>query len=99
MTDLIIKPRGKQVLVVPDEQQENKTENGIFLPSTVEEEEKTTGTIVAVGPDVSKDLEVGHKILYGAYAGDKIKLSNKPDIKFDYVMVEDEDIIAHVDQF
>lgn len=89
---LNIKPRTKQVLVRPDEESSRESEYGIITPTNVEQEKKAIGTILAVGQGID-DLKKGDRIIYGAYAGESIKLkeSNK---EVDYKILFDEDILA-----
>jgi len=80
-----IKPRGKNVLVIPDKNESKANEHGISMPSSVEEEPKETGKVVAIGPDV-KDIKVGDKVMFATFAGDKIEMDKKK-----YVMLHDDD--------
>lgn len=73
---MIIKPRGKYVLVECDPPEAQKSEFGILTPTNVEQEEKAMGTVIAVGPEV-KDIQKGDKIIYGTYAGDDIEFEKK----------------------
>ena len=89
MKAIKIKPRGKQVLVQVDPEQSRKSDSGIVTPDNVEQERKAIGKVIALGTDV-KDLKVGDKVIYGAFAGEKLKINDN----IDYVLLFDEDTLA-----
>ena len=91
----IIKPRGKQVLVRPVEEQGRVSEHGIFTPVKVEQERKAIGTVEAVGPDI-KDIKKGDNVIYGAYAGEKIAFKESID-NVEYILLFEEDILAFIE--
>ena len=91
----IIRPRSKQVLVRPVEEQGRVSEHGIFTPVKVEQERKAIGTVEAVGPDV-KDIKKGDNVIYGAYAGEKIAFKENID-KAEYILLFEEDILAFIE--
>lgn len=87
-----IYPRAKWILVKPDAEDARENEFGIITPENVEQERRAFGTVMSVGQDI-KDVKKGDRVIYGAYAGEKIKLKgSKTD--FDFVMLFDEDVIA-----
>lgn len=88
-------PRGKYVLIRPVEASTGETRSGLIVPTNVEKEQRSEGTIEAVGPEI-KDLKKGDHVIYGAYAGEEIKLMESSS-KVDFRLVMDEDIIATVD--
>lgn len=90
-----IKPRGKQVLVQPDPEESRESKYGIITPSNVEQERKAIGTVLAVGPEI-KDVKRGDRVIYGAFAGEKIKLSESAK-EVDYVLLFDEDVLAFIE--
>ena len=91
-----IRPRAKQVLVQPDGKQSRESQFGIITPSNVEQEQKAIGTVLAVGSDI-KDIKKGDRVIYGAYAGEKIKLSeSNKDV--DYILLFDEDVLAFIEE-
>lgn len=87
-----ITPRGKQVLVRPDEEESRTLASGLVVPSNVEQEQRAIGTVLAVGSEI-KDIKVGDRIIYGAYAGEKIRLRESGK-EVDYVLLFDEDVLA-----
>lgn len=58
---MIFKPLGKKVLVA-ENKRENQTASGIILEGTQGLGESKTGTVVAIGPEVTQ-VQVGDKIL------------------------------------
>lgn len=90
-----IRPRAKQVLVKPDPEESRESEHGILTPTNVEQEQKSIGEVIAVGPEI-KDIKVGDRVVYGAYAGEKVKLrDSSKDV--DYVLLFDEDVLAFIE--
>ena len=87
-------PRGKQVLVKPDGEESRVSKHGILTPSNVEQEQKATGTVLDVGKEI-KDIVKGDRVIYGAFAGEKLKIrESSKDV--DYVLLFDEDILAFI---
>ena len=92
-------PTGGHVLVLPDKVEE-KTEGGIYIPKTVQDQEQqaaTTGVIIAIGNSAWKDLDdgipwakVGDRVTYGRYAG--VIMTGKDDIN--YTLLNDNDLLA-----
>ena len=92
MKNLKIIPRNKYVLVEPEIDKTTKNEFGILIPENVEKEQKAIGLVLAVGKDV-KGIQKGDKVLYGMYAGERIKMKESSN-EVDYVLLFDEDILA-----
>lgn len=87
-------PRAKQVLVEPVGEDPRESEHGIITPDNVEKEAKAVGTVLSVGKGVD-DLKKGDKVIYGAFAGERIYLTETgKDI--DYILLFDEDILATI---
>ena len=88
-------PRGSWVLVKPADKESHETDQGLILPENEEKEQKARGIVVSTGSDVS-GLAKGNEIIYGAYAGENIKM--KEDGKeVEYKILLDEDIIAFLE--
>ena len=87
-------PRGKRILVKRDEAKGGVSEHGIVTPESVEKEQKAYGTVVAVGPEI-KDVKVGDRVVYGAYAGEDIEQEEKGK-KVEFKLLDDEDVIAFI---
>lgn len=90
-----ITPRGKQILVQPDGETARESEYGIVMPDSVEQETKAFGTVIAVGPEIT-DVEVGKRVIYGAFAGEQISLQES-DKEVDFVLLFDEDVLAFIE--
>src|SRR3990167_7605299 len=93
---LTIKPRAKQVVVRPDDEPTRESEHGILTPTNVEQEKKAIGTIVSVGKGID-DLKKGDRVIYGAYAGESIKLRESTK-EVDYKILFDEDVLALIEE-
>ena len=87
-------PRGKYVLIKPTSKESTETDNGIIIPSMVEQEQKSQGEVADVGSEV-KDIKTGDIVVYGAYAGESIKVKEGKET-VDYKLIFDEDIIAFI---
>lgn len=96
MTNKII-PRGKQILVQPDDASAKESKFGILTPSNVEEDKKAIGTVKAVGAEVTdKLMKPGKRVIYGLYAGERLKFKeNEKDVE--YVLLFDEDVLAFIE--
>ena len=90
-----IKPRGKQVLVQPDPEKSRQSESGIVTTENVEQERKAIGVVLAVGAEI-KDIKKGDRVIYGAYAGERLKFGASTK-DFDYVLLFDEDVLAFIE--
>lgn len=91
-------PTGYRVLIKPDPLEE-KSEGGILI---VHQDERLaragtqTGTLVAVGKTAWADspepwCSVGDHVIYAKYAG---KIVTDPDTAEEYMIVNDEDVLA-----
>lgn len=91
---LKIKPLGNNVLIQPLER-EKKLPSGLVIPDAAKEKPQE-GKVVAVGPGKYEDghlikptVKVGNVVLFKRFGGDELKIEGK-----DYLMVEDDDILA-----
>jgi len=96
MTNKIPKivPRGKWILVQRVEDDARENENGLIIPSSVEKEQKTQGTVLAVGSEI-KDIVPGDIVVYATFVGEIVKTRIKGKEE-ERVLVLDEDIIAFI---
>ena len=62
--------------------------NGIILPDEAKQKHNS-GTVIVKGPDVSDDISIDDKVLYGEYAGTEVV---KDDIK--YLLVRESEVMA-----
>ena len=85
-----IKPLADRVLIEPKPAEE-KPASGIIIPDTAKEK-PLEGKVIAVGPgtkDVTMEVKVGDKVLYGKYAGTEITVDSK-----EYLIMRQSDILA-----
>lgn len=82
-----ITPMRNCIFVLPDTMAE-KTQGGIVL-SDYTKKRPTSGTIVAVGPEV-KTFEIGTRVVYGQYAGAREIIDIAGEEKELFLMTEDD---------
>lgn len=90
-----LKPLHDRV-VVRAQDQETRSPGGIVIPDNAKEK-PTTGEVLAVGPGkITEDgtnipitVKVGEKILFGQYAGQKIKIDGQ-----EMTILKEEDVLA-----
>lgn len=87
-----IVPRGPWILVKPDAAEAKGTEHGFIVPSNVEKEQKARGRVIDVGGDVH-GVEEGDVVVYGAYAGEELKVREGAK-EAEYRLLHDDDVIA-----
>ena len=93
---LNLKPLGDRVVVQPKKADE-KTNSGIFLPSTANKERPISGVVVAVGTGkvadngskINMEVKVGDNVIYTEYAGTEIKIHDEK-----YLIMREDDILA-----
>ncbi len=88
---MTLKPLGDRVLVKRAES-EQKTQSGIFIPTTAQEK-TTRGEIVAIGDDEMIKVKPGDKVLFDKYAGTEIKVDGD-----DMVIMRIDDIQATIEE-
>lgn len=90
-----VSPLGDRVLVKQDDEPQ-KTEGGIYLPESAKEAPQW-GVVMNVGPGKLLEngevrpcaVKKGDKVIFGKYAGTKIKLNNE-----ELLFMREEDIMA-----
>ena len=93
-----LKPLGDRVIVMPNEDDEQRTASGLVIPDTAKEKPQT-GTIMAVGPgDLSDDgeripLDVseGDVVVYSKFGGTELKHEGD-----EYLILSSRDLLAIV---
>lgn len=90
-----ITPRGKQILVKPEEESSRESDHGLLTPSNVEQDQKSIGEVIAVGKEI-KDVKKGDRVIYAMYAGETLNFSSDPR-RIDYKLLLDEDILAFIE--
>ena len=96
-----VKPLGDRVLIEPieDKESEKKSDAGIIIPKSSEEENVKRGQVVEVGEGNRDDsgemipLQVseGDKVLFKEFAGDKVNINDK-----EYYIVNETGLLAIV---
>ena len=84
-----ITPRGRNILVRVDPEENKENEFGLITPSNVEEEKKSMGEVIAVGEYVT-DVNPGQRVLFGKYAGETVMLTEEGK-EVEYKLLNDED--------
>ena len=102
---MAVRAIGFRAILSPQEV-ETTTKGGLVLAldERLEMNAQVVGTIVELGPDFAKDykpslpawgLKAGDKVFYARYAGKWIK---DPATQKEYLVVNDEDIVAKVEE-
>lgn len=89
-------PRGVYILVQPDDEQSLENEFGILMPDNTEQEQKAQGEVINVGAKVD-DIKKGDKVIYGMYAGEKIKFKNGKK-ECDFILLHSDDVIGFIEE-
>ena len=85
-----IKPLADRVVIEPKATEE-KTAGGIIIPDNTKEK-PLEGVVVAVGngtKEVTMEVKVGDKVLYGKYAGTEVTVDGK-----EYLIMRQQDVLA-----
>lgn len=89
-------PRGKYILVKPDEAEAaQQSASGLSVPANTDKEQRAQGVVEAVSKEI-KDLKKGDVIIYGAYAGENVEFMDGAK-KVELKLLHDDDIIATVE--
>ena len=83
-----LSPLGNRVLVVRDEAEEMK--NGIYLPGG-QDQTCRFATIVAKGPECTKAVKVGDRVMISEYVGQELDDENT-----DFVVVREPELVGVV---
>ena len=86
-----IKPLGDRVLV-KNEESEEKTAGGIFIPQTAQEKTQT-GIVVEVGDDKEViKVKKGYRIMFDKYAGTTVTIEG-----VDHLIMKMDDILVVIE--
>jgi chaperonin GroES len=85
-----IKPLGDRVLVKQEETEE-KTAGGIFIPQTAQEKTQT-GTVVEIGDDEEIKVKAGQKVMHDKYAGTTVNVDGE-----EHLLIRYDDILAIIE--
>jgi len=94
-TQVSFKPLGNRVVIEPQDDDEQVSSGGIFIPDTAKEKPQE-GLVVAIGPGrlsddgnrVPMDVEVGDTVVYSKYSGTEYKEGST-----EYLVVREDDIL------
>ena len=94
-TQVSFKPLGNRVVIEPQDDDEQVSSGGIFIPDTAKEKPQE-GLVVAIGPGrlsddgnrVPMDVEVGDTVVYSKYSGTEYK-----EGATEYLVVREDDIL------
>ena len=89
------KPLGNRVVVEPNEDDEQVSTGGIYIPDTAKEKPQE-GSVVAVGPGrmsddgkrIPMEIGVGDTVVYSKYAGTEYKEGDT-----EYLVLREDDIL------
>lgn len=89
---LTIQPLDDRVLVSLDEEQEERTSSGLYIPDTAKEKPQT-GTVIAVGTDedLQERIREDDRIIFSRYGGEELAVDGR-----DLRIVQRSDILAVV---
>jgi len=99
MKEFMITPAEQRVVVLPDETSETKTNSGIIIPRTVEDNMPEIATVVAVGngsADNPMEFFPTQRVVYSQYSGVELKLNLQGDGEHVYKVMNQMDIMAVV---
>ncbi len=91
-----IRPLYDRIVVKRIENQEDKTQGGLYIPDTAKEKPQE-GEVVAVGQGkrledgklVPLDVKVGDRILFGKYSGSDIKIDAN-----EYLIMREDEVLG-----
>lgn len=89
-----ILPRGKYMLVLVDEPGSRENEYGLIVPDSEEQEQKAQGTVAEVSPLIT-DVKKGDRVIFGAYAGETLKIKEGTK-EVEYKLLYDDDVIGFI---
>lgn len=85
-----LQPLDDRVLVMPEDEKEEKTAGGLYIPDSAKEKPRI-GIVVAVGTDedLREKIKEGNRIIFAKYGGEEINLDGK-----EYRIIQRNDILA-----
>lgn len=86
---MIFEPLNDNIVAQPEEAQ-TKTKSGLLLTPGTKREQPRTAKVIAVGPKV-KEVKVGHRILFQAFATSDVKVGDD-----EYIMLREEFVVARI---
>jgi chaperonin GroES len=75
-----------------------KKVGSIIIPeSSQDRHARCCGTILALGPSASDQLNIGDRVVFGKYAGSWLDEDGRDNNEGEFYIVQDEDILAVVE--
>lgn len=90
-----VMPRGKYMLVEVEPPADYENPNGIIVPANSDKEQKAQGVVLQVGDEVKPDIKKGDVIIFGAYAGETLTMTEGKE-EIEYKLLHDDDVIAKI---
>jgi co-chaperonin GroES (HSP10) len=85
---------GKYLSLIQDEPESGMTKQGLIIPDSTEKETKAQGIVDSVGEAV-KGIKRGDYVIFGAYAGDEVKM-NTQGTTVHYRLIHEDDVLAKI---
>ena len=92
-----ITPRGKFVYAQLDTVEEKKTDGGIILPDNHSEGTRLA-KVIAKGPDVSQDVEVGGIYAVSWFVGDALHFVTRGMLNDTFRLISDSELKARIEE-
>lgn len=93
-----ITPKGKYILVLPEDDKTATSDFGLSIPDQVEQEKKAVGVVQEISKELFDVYTVGQKVVYGVYAGDQLQMKDGEGTTKTYLLIHDDDILAYVNE-
>ena len=86
-------PLQDRLVIRPEERKEKMTEAGVIIPGTEWgwSDGNDQGTVLAVGPDVSENIQVGDTVVFMSFTGCELRFEGGK-----YCTVKEKDVVAIV---
>lgn len=90
-----VMPRGKYMLVQVDPPEDYKNQFGLIVPANSDKDQKAQGVVLGVGDEVKTDIKKGDVVIFGAYAGETLTMTEGKE-EIEYKLLHDDDVIAKI---
>jgi chaperonin GroES len=88
MKKITIQPLGENILI-QSEKIETRTDAGIYLPETANQERSQLGKVIAVGESDKIKVKAGQKVVFRRYGGEEVKVDGT-----EYLISNYKDVLA-----
>jgi len=83
-----IQPTNNNALIKLDEETEEKTAGGIYIPDSAKEKPRE-GEVVGIAVGASEEIVIGDRVIFKEFSGSEIKFENKK-----YLLIPVADVLA-----